>query len=108
MIKIISGFVLCIVLLFTTGCNSTVKVPIVVKEPIQQEVLLEKCTADTPLPTVFVLDKDGKPVYNGKEILRILTEWQKAYDTCAATHDALVDTIRKLQNTESVKIKIKE
>lgn len=108
MIKIIAGFVLCIVLLFTTGCTSTVKVPVQTNHNVTQEILLQKCTADTPIPVNSFVDKDGVTTYNGREVLRILIQWQTVYDECASTHDALVDTIRKIKDTENLKIRIKE
>lgn len=93
--------ILCAVLL--SACST--KVPVQNKPVITQEILLEKCTQDTPVPENFVLDKDGKKVYNGKEVLQVLIAWDKIYGKCSSTHNELVDTIRKLSDTKEIEIK---
>lgn len=99
--KIIVAFVLGCVLVLT-GCSKTV--PIQVKPMIVQESLLEVCTADTPLPKNFVLDPKGEKQYNGKEVLNLLVEWQRVYDECASSKDALVGAIRDVQSRTEIKI----
>jgi len=69
---------------------------------IEQQSLLQKCPTDTPIPTNFVLDEQGNKVYNGQELYRVLRDWQVIYNDCAANHDALVDTILKLQQTKEI------
>ncbi|SOK58432.1 hypothetical protein [Yersinia phage fHe-Yen9-04] len=86
-------------MLMITGCST---VPIQNKPIIEQQSLLQKCTTDTPIPTNFVLDSNGNQVYNGKEVFRVLREWQTVYNDCAAQHDALVDTILKLNSMKEV------
>lgn len=106
MIKFISGILLACVLLFTSGCAQ--KAYVESRPMITQEVFLERCTGDTPLPTKLTVDKDGNTGYDGKEVLNVFIQWQREYDKCAALHDALVKAIRDMQALESVKIKIKE
>lgn len=89
--------------LLLIGCST--KVPVQTKPVISQELLLEKCSQDTPIPEKFVLDKDGKKVYNGQEIMRVLTEWDTIYGKCSSTHNQLVDTIKKLADTKQIDIK---
>lgn len=83
---------LCVIML--SACSNTVE-----NRPIiEQQNLLQKCTSDTPIPTQFVLDSEGKRVYNGKELFRVLMEWQSVYNECAVTHNTLVDTINDLSH----------
>lgn len=103
MIKFLTGIFLATVILFTSGCATPVYVE--PKPIITQEILLELCTGDTPVPMKISLDKNGNPGYDGKEILAVLIQWQRTYDNCAAIHDELVNTIRKLQSSEKLKIK---
>lgn len=81
---------LCAIML--SACSNTVQN----KPIIEQQNLLQKCTSDTPIPTQFVLDEQGEKVYNGKELFRVLVEWQSVYNECAVTHNTLVDTINKI------------
>lgn len=106
MLAIVAGFML----LFTlTGCAPKVEV----KPIIVQEVLLKKCTADTPVPEIpardadgkIMLDEEGKQLYDGKETMRVLIKWDDIYSDCAMTHDALVDVIRKLQEANKIQTK---
>lgn len=98
-------------MLVLSGCADRVKG--VVKPEIVQQALLQKCTNDTPVPENPALDENGKVVvdgdgnvlYNGKEMMRVLVEWDNIYTTCATTHDALVDTIEKIQSTKVIKTK---
>lgn len=95
------------VLLFTlalVGCNS---VPVQVNQKVQQEVLLERCTEDTPLPTQKTVDKDGNVGYDGKEVFRVLRDWQTVYDDCSTKLDALIAYLRKSQDP-NLKFKIKD
>ena len=59
---------------------------------IEQQSLLQKCSTDTPLPEKYVVN-DGVKQYNGKEVMRVLTEWNDIYTDCASKHNILVDTI---------------
>lgn len=87
------------------GCSN--KAVVDAKPIIQQEVLLQTCTTDTPIPQKKKVDSTGQVGYDGTEILSVLIAWQRTYDTCATQLDALVNTIRKLQD-KNVTIKIKE
>lgn len=83
---------ICLLVILLSACAGKVE-----NRPIiEQENLLVKCTADTPVPTNFILDKDGKKVYTGKELFRVLIEWQTVYNNCAVVHNSLVDTINDL------------
>lgn len=110
--KFLLAIVFAVVLVFSlTGCSQTVHGE--VKASVVQESLLMKCTKDTPLPEnplldstgKVLLDKDGKQLYDGKEIMRVLVAWDTIYTQCATTHDALVDLIRKMQATTEIKTK---
>lgn len=100
-----------VVVLSLTGCANRVKGE--VKPIIVQESLLKKCTKDTPLPEIpardengkIMLDENGQQLYDGKETMRVLVKWDDIYNDCAITHDSLVDTIRKLQETQTIQIK---
>ena len=83
---------ICIMIVTLSSCAG----PVSTKPIIEQQNLLQKCTADTPIPTTFTLDSEGKKVYDGREIFRVLRDWQSVYNDCAATHNDLVDTINKL------------
>lgn len=106
MIAIAGAFML---LLTLTGCAPKVEV----KPIIVQEVLLKKCTTDTPVPEIpardadgkIMVDEEGKTLYDGKETMRVLIKWDDIYTDCAMTHDALVDVIRKLQAANKIETK---
>ena len=90
--------------LFITGCAETIKVQ---SAPmIEQEILLERCEEDTPLPKKIMVDRNGFKGYDGAEILAVLAQWDSMYNDCALKHDALIKTIRDLQN-QDIKVKIK-
>lgn len=101
--KIILAFMFGCVLLLT-GCSNTVKVPVKSEPIIVQESLLGICTADTPLPKNYILAPNGDKLYNGKEVLSVLIQWQDAYDKCASMHDSLVKAIRELQGITEVRV----
>lgn len=110
--KILLAIVGAIVLVFAlSGCAQHVKGE--VKPEIVQQNLLKKCTKDTPLPEnpaldangKVLVDSDGNALYNGKEMMRVLIAWDGIYTECATTHDALVDTINKIQSTTDIKAK---
>lgn len=93
--------------LFISGCSN--KVPVQAKPIITQEILLERCEEDTPIPMKIVVDKNNNRGYSGDEILEVLTRWDEIYNDCALKHDALINTIRKLQDQNiHVNIKVKE
>ncbi len=87
------------------GCSD--KAVVNAKPIVQQEVLLQTCTTDTPIPKKKSVDSTGQVGYDGKEILSVLIAWQNTYDSCATKLDALVTAIRKLQD-KNITIKIKE
>lgn len=89
--KIMLALIVCCVLLLS-GCTQVTPEPI-----IEQESLLQKCSADTPIPTEFVLDENGDKMYSGAEVYKVLLKWHFFYNTCAVMHDKLVDTIVDLQ-----------
>ncbi|AGC34740.1 hypothetical protein GNZ01_06655 [Escherichia coli] len=91
--------------LIISGCAEQVKLQS--PAPIKQEILLERCDDDTPLPQKIMIDKNGFKGYDGAEILKVLTRWDAVYNECALKHDALIKTIRDLQGKD-IKINIKE
>lgn len=99
--KKIKLFLITLIIAFSltlSGCSTTVQnAPI-----IEQQSLLQKCTTDTPLPTNFELDENGNKVYTGKELYNTLRDWQDVYNTCASTHNKLVDTINDLENMKKI------
>lgn len=90
---------------FLTSCAD--KAVVVNDPPVieSDSILLERCTADTPIPEKYVIDKDGKKVYNGEEALHTMTKWQTVYDVCAQRHDALVKLLLDLQKDRTVILK---
>lgn len=90
--------------LFITGCAEEIKYK--PKPIVEQEILLERCDENTPLPTKIMVDKNGFKGYDGAEILAVLAKWDSIYNECALKHDALIKTIRDLQN-QDIKVKIK-
>lgn len=110
--KIFLAIVGAIMLVFMlSACAPKIKGE--VKPVIVQQNLLQKCTKDTPLPENpakdangnIIVDAEGKKLYDGKEMMRVLIAWDDVYTTCATTHDALVDTINKIQSTTEIKTK---
>jgi|AGFT01.1.fsa_nt_gi hypothetical protein len=110
--KFLLAIACCVMIVLSlSGCAKTVKGD--VKPIIVQESLLKKCTKDTPLPEVpardekgnIMLDENGQQLYDGKETMRVLVKWDDIYTDCAVTHDSLVDTIRKLQETQKIQTK---
>ncbi|AZU98127.1 o-spannin [Salmonella phage SE_PL] len=107
-LAIITAFAIIFAL---TGCADKVRGD--VKPIIVQESLLKKCTSDTPLPEnpardangKIMVDEEGRVLYDGKETMRVLIKWDDIYTDCATTHDSLVDTIRKLQETKEIQTK---
>lgn len=97
-IKLIFIAIFMAFVLLLTACST----PVQNKPIIEQQSLLQKCPTDTPIPTNFVLDDKGNKVYNGQEVFRVLREWQSIYNDCAAEHDALVDTVLKLNSMTEV------
>lgn len=98
------ALVFAISFLLISGCAQEIKYqpnPIV-----EQEILLERCDENTPLPSKIMVDKNGFRGYDGAEILAVLAKWDAMYNECALKHDALIKTIRDLQN-QDVKVKIK-
>ncbi|EOR9074254.1 hypothetical protein FOI42_RS03975 [Escherichia coli] len=96
-----------ITFMLITGCSN--KVPVQASPIITQEILLERCEEDTPIPKKIVVDSHGNRGYAGDEILNVLTRWDSMYNECALRYDALIDTIRKLQDQNiRVNIKVKE
>lgn len=101
-------FLISLIILSSTvlvGCGN--KAVVDAKPMIEQEILLQPCTTDTPLPVKKSVDSTGQVGYDGKEILSVLIAWQNTYNDCATKMDSLIVTIRKLQN-KNVTIKIKE
>lgn len=97
--KFIIAMVLCFLLI---GCGNRVHI-----EPeIDQQVLLQYCEYDTPELKNPVKNEKGELVYNGKEIMRVLVEWQSYYNKCASLHDELVDTLKDLQKAPKVPYKL--
>ncbi|AQW88685.1 hypothetical protein FDH34_gp160 [Serratia phage BF] len=96
-------FLMVLVLLMTVLLSACSTIPVQTKPIIEQQSLLKKCTTDTPLPTQFVLDEKGQPVYTGQELYKTLRDWQTVYNDCASTHNKLVDTINGLQEMKEVK-----
>lgn len=96
--------ILSCALLFA-GCAQKVELP--ADRVVKQEILLERCSFDTPLPEQIVVDKHGNSGYSGKEVLDVLRKWDSIYNDCALKHDALIDLIRKLQG-ENITVIIKE
>lgn len=100
----ISKFLSCAILILTlVGCSNTV--PVKQQPQIVQENMLVYCPLNTPKLENYVLDTDGKIAYNGKEIMRVLLEWQSIYNKCATNNDTLVHLIRQLEKTKQVQIK---
>lgn len=93
------SIIVCLCVIMLSACAQ----PHEYRPIIEQQSLLQKCSYDTPVPTNFVLDKDGKKMYSGKEFMRVLVEWQDVYNECATMHDSLVDTILKLENERQIK-----
>jgi len=95
-------------MLLLSGCTQYVKGE--VKPEIVQQSLLQKCTKDTPLPQnpardangKILVDENGNALYDGRELMRVLIQWDSVYTTCATTHDSLVDTINKIQSTKEI------
>lgn len=82
---IITVLIICVSL---SSCSTPVRT-----EPvIQQEILLTKCSTDTPIPEGL----DGKSLYEA------LLKYQTVYNECATIHDKLVDTIRELRNVKKI------
>lgn len=84
-----------------SGCSN--KIPVQNRPIIEQTNLLQKCTSDTPLPTNYVLNEEGKKVYNGTELYTTLRDWQDVYSECASKHNKLVDTLIGLQEMKEIK-----
>lgn len=87
------------------GCSN--KVPVQIEHPIQQEILLQRCTEDTPIPLKKTVDTTGQAGYDGTEVFRVLRDWQSVYDDCATKMDALITVLRKVQDP-NLKVTIKE
>lgn len=98
-------YVVLLLVLSLFGCNSTA--PVEMKQQVQQEVLLERCSEDTPLPTQKTVDKDGNVGYDGKEVFRVLREWDAIYFDCASRLDALITYLQKTQDP-NFKVTIKD
>lgn len=98
-IKMIVGEAICIVSLALSGCST---IPVNNSPIIEQQSLLQKCSTDTPLPTNFVLNDKGEKVYDGKELYRVLRDWQTYYNNCSSLHNNLVETIIELQSMRHI------
>lgn len=106
--KIFLAIAGAIMIVLSLGCAPKA---VDIKPLIVQEALLEKCTDDTPVPSIpartpdgkIMVDADGKTLYDGAETLRVLTKWDGLYGECAMKHDALIDLIRKLQGQIEIK-----
>lgn len=97
------ALVFLISFMLISGCAEQIKVrpaPL-----IKQEILLERCDDNTPLPTKIIVDKNGNKGYGGAEVLNVLTRWDSIYNDCALKHDALIKTIRDLQGKD-IKVEI--
>ncbi len=70
-----------------------------------QENLLVRCTDDTPIPESTQVDDQGRKVYNGVDLSSTLKEWQTVYNVCAASHDKLIEAVRKSQQQSTIKVK---
>lgn len=95
----IKTVIICLCIILLSACAQKQEY----RPIIEQQSLLQKCTFDTPIPSNFVLDKDGKKVYDGKEFMKVLADWQTVYNECATLHDSLVDTILKLEKENQIK-----
>jgi len=89
-LKKIKYIIIGLALIILSGCSS---IPVKSSPIITQEVLLERCSTDTPIP----LGKDGKA------LIEALVAFQKVYNECAVRHDKLIDTIEVLKNTKEIK-----
>lgn len=98
-------FLIILITVLLSACGN--KALVNTKPQITQEILLERCTDDTPIPTKSIIDKYGNKGYSGDEILNVLIQWQHTYDECAVRHDVLIKTIRDMQKQDIV-VKIKE
>lgn len=71
---------------------------------IEQTSLLQPCDIEnSPLPVNYTLNDKGQKVYDGKELFRVLREWQDYYSQCALMHNTLVNTINSIQSMKSTK-----
>lgn len=80
-----------------SGCTT-----VSVQPEIEQSSLMQYCGMDTPLPINYKINEKGEKVYDGKEFMRVLVEWQDYYNKCASMHDALVDTLKELQSQKKI------
>lgn len=71
---------------------------------VEQEVYLQYCKSQMPILEKYTIDKDGKKVYDGAEVLRVFDEWALQYTQCAVLHDQLVNLLKNLR-TNNVNVK---
>lgn len=77
------------------------------KPQVTQELLLQPCTKDTPLPQNITVDSTGQKGYDGKELFATLRAWDATYAECSTRLDALIAILRKYQG-QNITLNIKE